>query len=259
MNKYLSQIGYCSRRDADRLIAAGAVTVNGRLPEMGDKVTDTDEILVHGKPLQKEEEKILLILNKPKGIVCTTARFDRNNVIDFLQYPKRVYPVGRLDKDSEGLLLLTNQGDLVNRLMRGGNRHEKEYLVTVNRPVTNNFLQGMAKGVYLEELHVTTRPCKVERIDGVTFRMVLTQGLNRQIRRMCACFGYRVVKLRRTRIMNIELGDLPTGKCRSATPEEMRRLWEAVKDSSNETVKYEKRGRYGTENRTDQRTDRAVE
>ena len=238
LNKYLSQIGYCSRREADRLIESGAVTVNGQPAQMGSKVTDADEILVRGKPLKREDEKILLILNKPRGVVCTTARFDKNNVIDFLQYPKRVYPVGRLDKDSEGLLLMTNQGDLVNKLMRGGNGHEKEYIVTVNRPVTNSFLQGMSKGVYLEELNVTTRPCRVERIDGVTFRMVLTQGLNRQIRRMCACFGYRVVKLRRTRIINIELGDLPVGRYRRATPEEMERLWESVKDSSNETVRH---------------------
>ena len=234
MNKYLSQIGYCSRREADRLIEEGAVTVNGSVPEMGTKVTEADEILVKGQPVKKEEEKILLVLNKPKGIVCTTAKAEKNNVIDFLHYPKRVYPVGRLDKDSEGLLLLTNQGDLVNRLMRGSNRHEKEYVVTVDKPLTEAFLKGMAAGVYLKELDVKTRPCFAEKMDDLTFRIILTQGLNRQIRRMCACFGYQVVNLKRIRIMNIRLQGLPTGRYREATAEERKELWESIQDSSNE-------------------------
>ena len=251
LNKYLSQIGYCSRREADRLIEAGSVTVNGQKPKLGGKVTDADEILVNGKPVQKEQEKYLLVFHKPKGVVCTTARSEKNNVIDYIDFPRRVYPVGRLDKDSEGLLLLTNEGDLVNRLMRGGNRHEKEYVVTVDKPVTEQFLLDMSRGVYLEELDVTTRPCKVEKMDVLTFRIILTQGLNRQIRRMCACFGYKTVALKRIRIMNIRLGSLPVGEYRMASPEEIRQLWAAVKDSSNETVKQEtgvKRGNYGAEN-----------
>lgn len=237
LNKYLSEIGYCSRREADRLIADGKVTVNGKVPQMGSKVTDADVILVDGDPVQKEEKKVLLILNKPRGIVCTTAKFaNEENVVDYVNYPIRVYPVGRLDKDSQGLILLTNQGDLVNKLMRSGNRHEKEYVVTVDKPVTEEFLKGMRAGVYLEELDVTTRPCTVEKIDIVTFKIILTQGLNRQIRRMCEALGYKVKKLKRIRIMNIELKDLPVGKWREATKEEESLLWEAVKDSSNETV-----------------------
>ncbi len=237
LNKYLSEIGYCSRREADRLIADGRVTVNGSIAEMGSKVTDADVILVDGNSVQKEEKKVLIMLNKPRGIVCTTAKFkNEQNVVDYVNYPIRVYPVGRLDKDSQGLILLTNQGDLVNRLMRSGNRHEKEYVVSVDKPVTEEFLKAMGAGVYLEELDVTTRPCAVQKVDIVTFRIVLTQGLNRQIRRMCQAFGYQVRKLKRIRIMNIELKNLPVGKWREATKEEEQLLWEAVKDSSNETV-----------------------
>lgn len=236
LNKYLSEIGYCSRREADRLIADGKVTVNGTVPQMGSKVTATDEILIDGKWIQEQEEKVLLILNKPRGIVCTTARFqNEKNVVDYVNYPIRVYPVGRLDKDSEGLIFLTNQGDLVNKLMRAGNHHEKEYVVMVDKPVTEEFLKGMGAGVYLKELDITTRPCRIERMDLITFKIVLTQGLNRQIRRMCETFGYKVRKLKRIRIMNIELKDLPVGKWREATKEEEKQLWEALKNSSNET------------------------
>lgn len=231
LNKYLSEIGYCSRREADRLIAAGKVTVNGEIPEMGSKVIETDVIVVDGQPVEKEERKVLLVLNKPRGVVCTTARFpSEQNVVDYVNYPIRVYPVGRLDKDSQGLLLLTNQGDLVNRLMRSANAHEKEYVVTVDKPLTDEFLKHLAAGVYLEELQVTTRPCQVEKMDVATFRIILTQGLNRQIRRMCENFGYRVRRLKRVRIMNIELKDLPVGKWREATKEEQCSLWQLVQE-----------------------------
>lgn len=236
INKYLSEAGICSRREADRLIAKGRVTVNGRMPQIGERVTYTDFICIDGAPVEKEEERILLLLNKPRGIECTTSHKVKSNVIDFLQYPKRVFPVGRLDKDSEGLLLLTNQGSLVNKLMRAGNRHEKEYVVTVDKPLDKLFLRKLAGGVYLEELDVTTRPCEVHRLDGLTFRIVLTQGYNRQIRRMCETFGYGVRRLKRVRIMNLRLGNLAPGKYRTATEEEWQTLMEAVADSSETTV-----------------------
>ena len=224
INKFLSEAGICSRREADRQIAAGLVTIDGRTAEAGDKVSRGQEVLFDGRPVVKEEEEIILVLNKPKGIVCTAERREKNNVIDFLHYPKRVYPVGRLDKDSEGLLLLTNNGDIVNRMMRAGNYHEKEYIVTVNRPVTERFLLGMAGGVPLRELQTLTRKCRVEQVGKRMFRIVLTQGLNRQIRRMCEFFGYRVEKLVRVRIMNLTLGDLKPGTYRSITPEEYEEL-----------------------------------
>ena len=180
---------------------------------------------------------ILIALHKPAGIVCTAEKREKNNVIDYLNYPKRIYPVGRLDKDSEGLLLLTNNGDIVNKMMRSGNMHEKEYIVTVNRPVTDSFLHGMANGVPLVELNTTTRKCRVERTGKKQFRIVLTQGLNRQIRRMCEYFGYRVQKLVRVRIMNIELGDLEPGKYRDVTSQEYKRLLELIAPSSNAPVR----------------------
>ena len=203
---------------------------------MGDQVSDGQEVCFCGRPVQKEKEMILIALNKPAGIVCTAEKREKNNVIDFLHYPKRIYPVGRLDKESEGLLLLTNNGEIVNKIMRSGNMHEKEYIVTVNKPVTDSFLRGLAGGVPLVELNATTRKCKVWRIGKRQFGIILTQGLNRQIRRMCEYFGYRVQKLVRVRIMNIELGDLESGKYRDVTPEEYRQLLSLIKDSSNETV-----------------------
>ncbi len=233
INKYLSEVGYCSRREADRLIENGAVTVNGETAEPGQKVTEDDQILVYGNPVHKEEEKILLLLNKPKGIVCTTAKEDKDNVIDFLHYPKRVYPVGRLDKDSEGLLLLTNQGSMVNKLLRSSNCHEKEYIATVDKVVTADFIKKMSGGVYLPELEKTTRPCVVKKMSAYCFRIVLTQGYNRQIRRMCTQCGYRVTSLKRTRIMNLKLGDLPVGQYRHATEKESRQLWQSIKDSAD--------------------------
>lgn len=236
INKYLSEAGVCSRREADRQIEAGNVTIDGITAETGARVKAGQTVCVCGKPVAKEEEMILLAFHKPVGIVCTAEKREKNNVVDYINYPKRIYPVGRLDKDSEGLLLLTNNGDIVNKIMRAGNLHEKEYLVTVNRPVTEAFLRGLSGGVPLVELGTTTRKCFVEQTGKRQFRIILTQGLNRQIRRMCEYFGYRVEKLVRTRIMNIELGDLKSGTYRMVTKEEYRELAKLLINSSNETV-----------------------
>lgn len=240
INKYLSKAGVCSRREADRQIAEGNVTVDGQAAEPGTRVLPGQKVFFCGRPVEEEEEMILLAFHKPRGIVCTAEKREKNNVVDYINYPKRIYPVGRLDKDSEGLLLMTNNGDIVNRIMRAGNVHEKEYLVTVNKPVTEAFLRGLAGGVPLVELGVTTRRCLVERAGKKEFRIVLTQGLNRQIRRMCEYFGYRVEKLVRTRIMNIELGSLESGTYRRVDGEEYRTLLDLIRDSSNETVIPEK-------------------
>lgn len=237
INKFLSEAGVCSRREADRQIEAGNVTIDGVVAEMGSKVLSGQVVCFNGKQVSKEEEMILLAFHKPVGIVCTAEKREKNNVIDYINYPKRIYPVGRLDKDSEGLLLLTNNGEIVNKMMRSGNMHEKEYIVTVNKPVTESFIRGLAGGVPLVDLNTTTRKCKVEQIGKKQFKIILTQGLNRQIRRMCEYFGYRVEKLVRTRIMNIELGDLEAGKYREVTAEEFKQLQRLIKYSSNETVK----------------------
>ena len=237
INKYLSEAGVCSRREADRQVELGNVTIDGVTAETGARVFEGQTVLFQGKKVSKEEEMILIAFNKPVGVVCTAEKREKNNVIDYINYPKRIYPVGRLDKDSEGLLLLTNNGDIVNKMMRSGNMHEKEYVVTVNRPVTESFLHGLANGVPLVELNTTTRKCHVKQVGKKEFKIILTQGLNRQIRRMCEYFGYRVQKLVRTRIMNIELGDLPAGTYRNVTPEEYRQLQALIKDSSNETVR----------------------
>jgi 23S rRNA pseudouridine2604 synthase len=221
LNKFIADCGYCSRREADRLIEAGKVTVNGTKAEMGMRVTDDDTVIIDGKRLKREDETILLIFNKPPGITCTTAKDDETNVVDYINYPKRIYPIGRLDKYSEGLLLLTNRGDLVNGIMRSRYDHEKEYIVTVDRPVDDIFLRKMSAGVYLKELDVTTKPCKCQKIARNKFSMIITQGLNRQIRRMCEACGCRVTKLKRVRILDIELGDLPVGEYREATQKEL--------------------------------------
>lgn len=236
INKYLSEAGVCSRREADRQIEAGAVTVDGVCARPGTRVLLGQTVCFQGRSVSQEEERILLAFHKPAGIVCTAEKREKNNVIDYIHYPKRIYPVGRLDKDSEGLLLLTNQGDLVNKIMRAGNMHEKEYLVTVNKPLTESFLRGMAGGVPLVELNATTRRCFVERIGKREFRIILTQGLNRQIRRMCEYFGYRVEKLVRVRIMNIELGSLKSGTYRNVTEEEYHELLRLTADSSSDPV-----------------------
>lgn len=239
LNKYLSDSGYCSRREADRLIEAGTVTVDGVQAELGMQVEEGQEVRVGKKLLIKKDRPVLLLLHKPRGIECTANKAVKNNIVDFVDYPCRIYPVGRLDKDSEGLILMTNQGDLVNKMMRAGNRHEKEYVVTTDREITDEFLCGMAAPVYLKELDVTTRPCVTERNGKYTFRIILTQGYNRQIRRMCEAFGYRVKRLKRVRIMNFELGSLKEGEYREATPEEMKTLQSLIKNSSSETVRAE--------------------
>ena len=237
LNKYLSEMGYCSRREADRLIDAGKVYVDGVRAGLGVLVEEGQEVRVGKKVLTKKDRPVLLALNKPRGIECTASKAVKHNIVDFVNYSSRVYPVGRLDKDSEGLILLTNQGDLVNKIMRAGNRHEKEYLVTVNRPVNENFLKGMSEPVYLKELEVTTRPCQVEQTGKCSFRIILTQGYNRQIRRMCEVFGFQVQRLKRIRILNIRLDGLKTGEYREVTPTEMKKLLELLKDSSSETVR----------------------
>ncbi len=242
LNKYISEAGLCSRREADRLIEAGRVQVDGKTAVSGQKISDNQEILVDGKSISKEEEMVLLAVNKPRGVVCTTdKRWGDQTVEELIHYPKRVFYMGRLDKDSEGLLLMTNNGEILNKMMRAGNYHEKEYLVRVNRPVTEAFLNGMAKGgIPVQEQQ--TRPCKVEKTGERTFRIILTQGLNRQIRRMCEYFGYQVVKLKRIRIMNIMLGDLPTGSYRELSREEQEELYRRIQGSSNQPVR-ENRGR----------------
>lgn len=232
INKYLSEAGFCSRREADRLIESGKVTVDGVPAEMGTKVQPGQRVCVNGKPVRMEEEEILLVVNKPIGIVCTTAEFDKDNIVDFLNYPKRVYPIGRLDKDSSGLILMTNQGELVNKILRGGNHHEKEYMVRVNRPVTPEFVTAMEAGVVLDD-GVRTLPCKVEKTGGYSFKIILMQGLNRQIRRMCEALDYRVTNLKRVRVMNIELGDLRVGSYRKVTPEEYAELKGRLENSTD--------------------------
>ncbi len=243
INKFLSEAGVCSRREADREIEAGNVRIGDRIAVTGDRVMPEDQVFFRERPVKKEEEMILLVVNKPAGIVCTAEKREKNNIVDFIHYPKRIYPVGRLDKDSEGLILMTNNGEIVNKIMRAGNRHEKEYIVTVNREVTGSFLHGMANGVPLTELGVTTRKCKVEKLGKHQFKIILTQGLNRQIRRMCEYFGYRVTHLKRVRIMNICLGDLENGRYRKITEEEWKTLQRLIRDSSSETVKEKSKGR----------------
>lgn len=233
INKFLSEAGVCSRRGADRLIEEGRVCIDGRKAALGDHVLLGQKITVDGRVISREEEKILLAFHKPKGIVCTAEKREKNNIIDYLNYPKRIYPVGRLDKDSEGLILLTNDGELGNAILKARNWHEKEYIVTVNRPVTEDFLRGMAGGVPI--LDTMTRKCLVEKLDKRKFRIVLTQGLNRQIRRMCEYFGYRVVRLIRVRIMNITLGDLPVGSYRELTEKEWKELLAALQKDCGRT------------------------
>ena len=236
LNKYLSEAGYCSRREADRLIEEGKVFVDGNRAIMGMRVDDTNLIRVNGKTISNKEKPVIIALNKPRGVVCTAQKKEKDNIIDFVNYKTRIYPVGRLDKESEGLILLTNMGDLVNKIMRAGNYHEKEYIVTVDKVITKEFLKKMSEGVPI--LDTVTRKCKVEKIDDYCFRIILTQGLNRQIRRMCEHFSYNVKKLLRVRIMNIKLGDLPVGKYRELTSGELEKLTELTKNSSSETIKY---------------------
>lgn len=234
LNKYLSEAGICSRREADRLIESGRVTVDGKRADTGMKITESQVVRVGKKEIRPKNEMVLLAVNKPVGIVCTEEKREKNNIINFLKYPTRVTYIGRLDKDSEGLLLMTNNGDIINKMMRSGNQHEKEYKVTVNKPITPEFIEKMANGVPI--LDTVTRKCKVEMIGKYKFRIILTQGLNRQIRRMCEYFGYKVTQLQRVRVMNIELGNLKPGEYRKVTEDEITELYELIKDSSNETV-----------------------
>lgn len=231
INKYLSEIGYCSRRAADKLIDAGRITVNGNPVEMGMKVTKSDLIAVDGISVdQKGDAPVYIAFNKPVGIVCTTdTRVEKDNIIDFINFPTRIFPIGRLDKPSEGLIFLTNDGDIVNKILRARNQHEKEYVVTVNKPITQEFIDKMGQGVPI--LDTVTRPCEIKQTHKKEFKIILTQGLNRQIRRMCEYLEYRVVTLKRTRIMNVGL-DVPVGKWRNLTKAELTEINRMVEDSA---------------------------
>ncbi len=231
VNKYLSDAGICSRREADKYISEGKVTIDGVTAVMGTKIKAGQVVRLEGKAVSKDEALVLIAFNKPRGIVCTTDKREKDNIVDFIQYNKRIYPVGRLDKESEGLILLTNDGDIVNKILRAGNSHEKEYVVTVNKALTSEFLKGMAAGVPI--LDTVTRPCEIKALDKFTFQIILTQGLNRQIRRMCEYFGYKVLTLKRIRIMNINLGHLQVGGYRNVTEKEIAGLNERISDSAN--------------------------
>ena len=229
LNKALSESGFCSRREADKLIEAGRVAVNGAKSTLGDRVFPDDVITVDGKPIKSVNKQIYLAFHKPVGITCTTDQRIKGNIIDYINYPERIFPIGRLDKPSEGLILLTNDGDIVNKILRAGNNHEKEYIVTVNRPVTEQFIFRMSNGVPI--LNTVTKKCKVEKISRFVFRIVLVQGLNRQIRRMCEYLGYEVTALKRIRIMNVDLENLPVGKWRELTSNELKEIDLLLKDS----------------------------
>ena len=232
INKYLSEVGFCSRRAADRFIERGKVRINGEITEIGSKVEDGDQVEVEGQKIinPTNQKNIYLAFNKPIGIVCTTdRRVEPDNIIDFIKYPKRIFPIGRLDKPSEGLIFLTNDGDIVNKILRAKNNHEKEYIVSVNRPINKDFIQSMSNGV--EILDTITKNCFVKQLGQKKFKIILTQGLNRQIRRMCESLGYRVRSLKRVRIMNIKL-DVPTGKFREITKEELIELNRLLENSS---------------------------
>lgn len=222
INKYISRSGACSRREAERLIRAGSVTVNGVIPEQNYTVTETDIVLINGEPLPVKKHHIYIALHKPVGVVCTNAKTVKNNIADYMNYPERIFAIGRLDKDSEGLILLTNDGEIAHKILHSEHDHEKEYIVTVDKPITDAFLNDMAKGV--EILNTITKPCKVQPINETTFRIILTQGLNRQIRRMCKQLTYRVVRLQRVRIMNINIDGLEYGMWRNLTNSEVFEL-----------------------------------
>lgn len=229
INKFISETGMCSRREADKLVSEGRVTINGKAAEAGSRVSPGDFVKVNGKPLKPKAAPVYIAFNKPMGIVSTTDPREKNNIIDYIGFPKRIFPIGRLDKDSEGLIFLTSDGDIVNKILRAGNNHEKEYIVTVDKPITTEFIRAMSKGVKI--LGTVTKKCKVVEISKNTFRIVLTEGMNRQIRRMCEVFGYNVVRLKRIRIMNVRLGDLPKGKWRYLTKEELHTIMKLVEGS----------------------------
>ena len=243
LNKFISETGFCSRREADKLIDQGRVTINGQVPEMGTKVMPGDEVLVDGNPLKQKERPIYIALNKPTGITCTTERDVPGNIVDYIGHKKRIFPIGRLDKPSDGLIFLTNDGDIVNKILRAGNNHEKEYVVRVDKPITSEFLKTMASGVKI--LDTVTLPCEVTKETKFSFRIVLTQGLNRQIRRMCEALGYEVYKLRRVRIMNITIDGIPNGKWRYLTDAEVAEILRMSEGSSGteEASKLDAKGR----------------
>jgi len=230
LNKFISDSGVCSRREADRMIENGQVFINGKKAKVGDRVLPGQRVVAGGQEIKRELDHIYIMFNKPVGVVSTTDRSDRDNIVDYVAHPERIFPVGRLDKDSQGLILLTNDGDIVNKILRAGNNHEKEYLVTVNQLVTDEFCRKMSEGVPI--MGVNTRKCKVTREAANVFRIVLRQGLNRQIRRMCEHFGYEVTRLERIRIMNLKLGNLRSGEWRDLTPAELEELNSMLKDSS---------------------------
>ena len=228
LNKFLSDAGVCSRREADRLTEAGKVTINDRVAVLGDKVTLEDVVKVNGEVVSREEEQIIIAFNKPEGVECTAQKDNPDNIIDYIGYEKRIYPIGRLDKNSRGLILLTNDGSIVNGILKASNYHEKEYVVTVDKEITGEFIEAMSSGVKILD-DVMTRPCEVKKTKKHEFNIVLTQGLNRQIRRMCKALGYNVTKLQRVRIMNIELGNLGKGKYRNLTDDEVKDLMSQIK------------------------------
>lgn len=230
INKYLADAGICSRRGADELIESGRVSINGETAILGMFVPLGAEVMVDGRKIVPADDKVYLALYKPRGIVCTEEKREKNNIVDFLKYPKRVTYCGRLDKDSEGLILMTNDGDIINKIMRARNRHEKEYYVTVDNKITRDFVEKMQAGLFLSDLGETTRECEVEQLSEKSFRIILTQGLNRQIRRMCAALGYQVLSLKRVRIMNIELGKLKPGEYRELTKDEILCLSALTRD-----------------------------
>jgi 23S rRNA pseudouridine2604 synthase len=231
LNKHIADSGYCSRREADKLIADGKVTINNAPALMGQKVLPGDIVRVNGEPVLPDDDLVYIAVHKPVGITCTTDERRRDNIVTWLNYPKRVFPIGRLDRDSEGLIFMTNDGSIVNKVLRAGNNHEKEYIVTVDHPYTDEFIEKMSAGVPI--LDTVTRPCKVKRISAKKFRIILTQGLNRQIRRMCSALGYEVVRLVRVRIMHVTLGNLPTGQWRYLTPKEIKELKRLTTTSGN--------------------------
>lgn len=237
LNKYISESGICSRREADRYIEQGLVLINGKRAGIGDRVTAGDEVKVNGRLIEAQDnsELVLIALNKPVGIVSTTDEGEKDNIVDYVNHSTRVFPIGRLDKDSQGLIFLTNHGDLVNKVLRAGNSHEKEYLVTVDKPITDEFIRGMGAGVPI--LGQKTKKCKVKKEAAMVFRITLVQGLNRQIRRMCEYFGYEVTKLERIRIMNVSLAGLPVGEWRDLTDDELIKLFDAIEASSSEAPK----------------------
>lgn len=229
INKFISETGFCSRREADKLVEQGRVMLNGRIAVLGDKASAEDNVTINGKPLTVKKAGVYIAFNKPVGITCTTERHIQGNIIDYINHPERIFPIGRLDKPSEGLIFLTSDGDIVNKILRAGNNHEKEYIVTVDKPVTAAFVERMSSGVPV--LGTVTRKCIVRKESSYVFTIILTQGLNRQIRRMCEFLGYNVLKLKRTRIMNVTLQNLPVGKWRDLTAEELRFIQDAVANS----------------------------